>query len=83
MTDTEGLATALATPVNFSIGEVWQDLTPCPVSVTSAPLGPLAAFTGNWVGRGFNTIFRPYGKKADAGCFPPSNMGSWMMLCWN
>jgi hypothetical protein len=24
-----------------------------------APLGPLAAFVGDWVGNGFNTIFRP------------------------
>ena len=24
-----------------------------------APLGPLAAFVGNWAGQGFNTIFRP------------------------
>jgi hypothetical protein len=31
--------------------------------VTPAPLGPLAAFTGNWIGRGFNTIFRPYDKE--------------------
>jgi hypothetical protein len=26
-------------------------------------LGPLAAFVGNWVGRGFNTIFRPDSSK--------------------
>jgi hypothetical protein len=25
----------------------------------SAPLGPLAAFVGDWAGQGFNTIFRP------------------------
>src|SRR5258706_164777 len=75
MIDTEGFATALASPVNFSIGEVRRDLTICPVSVTPAPLGPLAAFTGNWIGRGFNTIFRPYGKGVDSGCFPPSTKG--------
>jgi hypothetical protein len=75
MTETKGLATALASPVNFSIGEVRRDLTECPVSVTRAPLGPLAAFTGNWIGRGFNTIFRPYGKEPDAGCFPSTTEG--------
>jgi hypothetical protein len=44
-------------------------------SVKSVPLGPIAAFTGNWVGYGFNTIFRPYGKERDTGCFPPSTKG--------
>src|SRR5260370_11756986 len=68
MVDTKGLVTALASPVNFSIRDVRQDLTACPVSATPATLGPLAAFTGNWIGRGFNTIFRPFGR-ADAGCF--------------
>jgi hypothetical protein len=70
MTDTKVLASALFSPANFSIGEVRHDLKTCQVSVTPAPLGPLAAFTGNWIGRGFNTIFRPFGKDADAGCFP-------------
>jgi hypothetical protein len=70
VTDTKVLASALFSPVDFSIGEVRHDLKPCPVSVTPAPLGPLAAFTGTWIGRGFNTIFRPFGKTADAGCFP-------------
>ena len=75
MTETRGLATALASPTDFSIREVGQPLTACPDSVTPAPLGPLAAFAGNWIGRGFNTIFRPYGKEPDAGCFPPSTEG--------
>jgi hypothetical protein len=68
--DTEGLATALASPVNFAIGEVRQAPTVPPVTVPPAPLGPLAAFTGNWIGRGFNTIFRPYGKKEYADGIP-------------
>jgi hypothetical protein len=63
MTDTEGLATALASPFNFSIAQVRQDPKVAPVAVPPAPLGPLAAFTGNWIGRGFNTIFRPYRKR--------------------
>jgi hypothetical protein len=75
VTDTKVFATALFSPVDFSIGEVRHDLKPCPVSVTPAPLGPLAAFTGTWIGRGFNTIFRPFGKTADAGCFPRPPQG--------
>jgi hypothetical protein len=38
--------------------------------VKPAPLGPLAAFTGKWIGSGFNTIFRPSSKKSPAGPFP-------------
>jgi hypothetical protein len=34
-----------------------------------APLGPLTAFTGNWVGQGFNTIFRPNNTATPT--FPP------------
>jgi hypothetical protein len=45
------LTTALASPVDFSFGDV-----------AHVDLGPLAVFTGNWIGSGFNTIFRPYGK---------------------
>jgi hypothetical protein len=71
MTDTRVLATALASPINFSIGEVRHDLTVAPATVTPAPLGPLAAFTGNWIGSGFNTIFRPNNRKSDnTGSFP-------------
>jgi hypothetical protein len=65
---------ALASPVNFSMREVRQPVT-CPDSTTPAPLGPLATFVGNWVGRGFNTIFRPYGKETEAGCFPACTEG--------
>jgi hypothetical protein len=46
-----------------------------PVSVTPAPLGPLAAFTGNWIGGGFNTIFRPNSQKTPTGPFPVPPMG--------
>ena len=70
MIDTKVLSTALSSPVNFSFGEVRHDLTVAPVTVTPAPLGPLVAFTGNWIGRGFNTIFRPNNEKSDTGSFP-------------
>jgi hypothetical protein len=67
MTDAKTLATVLAAPANFSLAAVRHDPTvAAPICVTSAPLGPLAAFTGNWIGNGFNTIFRPYGKEPDA-----------------
>jgi hypothetical protein len=75
MTDTNGLATALSSPANFSIREIRQPLTTCPVSVPPAPLGPLAAFAGNWIGSGFNTIFRPFDKDPVAGCFSPCTEG--------
>jgi len=42
---------------------VWSPVRPDHKVVTPpappAPLGPLAAFVGDWVGQGFNTIFRP------------------------
>src|SRR5579864_9367627 len=42
---------------------VWSSVRPDHKVVTPppppAPLGPLAAFVGDWVGQGFNTIFRP------------------------
>jgi hypothetical protein len=63
MTDARALASVLAAPANFSIEAVRHDPTVARVCATSAPLGPLAAFTGNWVGNGFNTIFRPYAKE--------------------
>jgi len=46
-------------PFDFFFRAVHPDhkvATPAP---PPAPLGPLAAFTGDWAGNGFNTIFRP------------------------
>jgi len=43
--------------------------------LTPAPLGPLAAFTDNWIGNGFNVIFRPNGKKSPTGPFPVRPVG--------
>jgi hypothetical protein len=55
MTDAKVLSAALSSPIDFLIGEVGR----APVVEAPAPLGPLVAFTGNWIGSGFNTIFRP------------------------
>jgi hypothetical protein len=46
-------------PSDFIFGHVRPDHTkPAPPS-PPPPLGPLAPFVGDWVGNGFNTIFRP------------------------
>jgi hypothetical protein len=47
---------------------------------TPAPLGPLAVFTGDWIGTGFNTIFRPNGKRSPAGPFVVDPGGPWESL---
>jgi hypothetical protein len=73
MSDTRILSTALSSPVNFTVGEVTHDLTVTATPAapaTAAPLGPLAAFTSNWIGSGFNTIFRPNSTKTPTGGFP-------------
>lgn len=59
MTNNTILSAALSSPVNFTVSEVTHDLARPTTAVSSAPLGPLVAFTGNWTGSGFNTIFRP------------------------
>lgn len=46
-------------PSDFLFHEVQPDHKAPPAPVTPAPLGPLAAFVGDWVGNGFNSIFRP------------------------
>jgi hypothetical protein len=71
----EVLSTALSRPVNFSINEIRDDLKPAAAPVTAAPLGPLVAFTGNWTGNGFNTIFRPNSTKTPTGPFPIPPVG--------
>jgi len=46
-------------PSDFLFGELRADhRLPRPVTLPP-PLGPLDAFVGDWVGNGFNTIFRP------------------------
>jgi len=46
-------------PIDFRFGHVRPDHKVTAPSPPSPPLGPLAAFVGDWVGNGFNTIFRP------------------------
>lgn len=46
-------------PSDFFFREVRPDHMVAQPTQAPAPLGPLAAFVGDWVGNGFNTIFRP------------------------
>src|SRR3984893_18139896 len=55
------LKTATEIPDRFTINEVPVEPGIAPMAATEPPppLGPLAAFTKKFTGRGFNTIFRP------------------------
>jgi LysM repeat protein len=55
------LRTATEMPDRFTINEVPVEPGIAPLAATQPPppLGPLAAFTNTFTGRGFNTIFRP------------------------
>ena len=55
------LKTATQIPDRFVINEVPAEPGIAPLAATQPPppLGPLAAFTDKFTGRGFNTIFRP------------------------
>lgn len=46
-------------PSDFVFGQLRPDHTKTIPPTPPPPLGPLAAFVGDWVGNGFNTIFRP------------------------
>jgi hypothetical protein len=46
-------------PGDFFFGELRPDHTKPAPPATAPPLGPLAAFNGDFAGNGFNTIFRP------------------------
>jgi hypothetical protein len=46
-------------PFDFLFGHVRPDHKVAAPPPSLPPLGPLAAFVGDWVGNGFNTIFRP------------------------
>jgi hypothetical protein len=50
---------SISLPNDFLFGELRADhKQPAPVT-PPPPLGPLADFVGDWIGNGFNTIFRP------------------------
>ena len=46
-------------PSDFLFGQLRADHKLPPPAAPAPPLGPLAAFVGDWVGNGFNMIFRP------------------------
>src|SRR5271165_3266983 len=46
-------------PSDFVFGELRAEHKLAHAPTPPPPLGPLAAFVGDWVGHGFNTIFRP------------------------
>ena len=58
MSDTTPRA-SIRLPSDFVFGHVRPDHKQAAPSTPPPPLGPLAAFVGDWVGNGFNTIFRP------------------------
>jgi hypothetical protein len=58
MSDTKPRA-SISVPSDFVFGELRPNLAAAAATTPPAPLGPLSAFVGDWVGNGFNTIFRP------------------------
>jgi hypothetical protein len=58
MSDTKPRA-SIKLPSDFVFGELRPDHTKPAPPAPPPPLGPLSAFVGDWVGNGFNTIFRP------------------------
>jgi hypothetical protein len=58
MSDTNPRA-SIKLPDDFVFGQLRPDHATVVPPAPPPPLGPLAAFVGDWVGNGFNTIFRP------------------------
>jgi len=58
MSDTNARA-SIKIPSDFVFGELRPDHIAVPAPAPPPPLGPLSVFVGDWVGNGFNTIFRP------------------------
>jgi len=58
MSDTKPRA-SIRLPGDFVFGELRPQLVAPLAHLVAPPLGPLSAFRGDWVGNGFNTIFRP------------------------
>jgi hypothetical protein len=58
MSDTDPRGT-ITLPSDFHFGHLRPNQTKPEAPAPPPPLGPLAAFVGDFVGNGFNTIFRP------------------------
>src|ERR1700693_2619913 len=58
MSDTRSRG-SIKLPSDFRFGHVQPDHKVAAPPAPPPPLGPLAAFVDDWVGNGFNTIFRP------------------------
>lgn len=58
MSDTNPRA-SIKLPSDFVFGELRPNHAAALAPAPPPPLGPLSAFAGDWVGHGFNTIFRP------------------------
>jgi hypothetical protein len=58
MSDTNPRA-SIKLPGDFVFGHLRPDHKAPAAPAPPPPLGPLSAFVGDWVGNGFNTIFRP------------------------
>ncbi len=58
MSDEQSRA-SIRLPGGFRFGELRGDHKAPAPATPPPPLGPLSAFVGDWVGNGFNTIFRP------------------------
>src|ERR1700722_8253864 len=50
---------SISLPIDFLFGELRADHRQPAPPTPPPPLGPLSAFVGDFVGNGFNTIFRP------------------------
>jgi hypothetical protein len=58
MSDSDPRA-SIKLPSDFIFGHLRPDHATPTAPTPPPPLGPLSAFVGDWVGNGFNTIFRP------------------------
>ncbi len=73
MNDQKTFSNALSITANFRINPIDSVGKP---TIALAPqldpnLGPLAAFTGTWTGKGFNTVFRPDSARTPTAFVPP------------
>src|SRR5271165_2825643 len=55
----ENFRASIKLPCDFRFGHLRPDHKVVEPTAPPPPLGPLAACVGDWVGNGFNTIFRP------------------------